>query len=477
MTTRIAAFSLAIPLAIVVALLWLPGLDRLWMAGPFHFYSVSVACLMAAAICGVLVLSARSIRETRILFLALCFMSLALIFSLHGLTTPGHFYHHVSASLTRTPWLSTLVAGICAVLSVISIPRFLETTRLKLPELTFVTAALALGGFVAVSVAYPDWLTDFPTTAVWFRYLLTAVTIGLLVFAAWRYFESYLFTRLPAPLAVAVGLGLLAEAQLALGFGHAWYLSWWSYHALFLLSFFCVLAGWGIEILRARDAGAIADAIAMRDALAQLNRGRASVVISLANQIENHDLDTFRHVDRVAAFAYLIGRDMGFGATRLRGLVLAGQMHDIGKIGLPSYILTKPGKLTDEEWEAVKLHPAKGHEIVARLNSLGPVAKIIRHHHEQYNGSGYPDRLAGDEIPLESRIISVADTFDALTSERPYRPAMSLADAEAELERVAGSQLDPNCVAIFVKLLKNGTVALRRQTEQTPAQVAQAAAR
>jgi hypothetical protein len=472
MTTRIAALSLAVPLAVVAALLWFPGLDRPWMAGPFHFYAVSIACLMSAAICGVLVLSARSIRETRILFLALCFISLGLIFSIHGLTTPGHFFSHVSASLTRTPWLSTLVAGICAALSVISIPRFLESTRLKLPELTFAASVLVLGAFVGISVAFPDWLRDFPTTAVWFRYLLSAVTVALLLFAAWRYYESYLFTRLPAPLSVATGLGILAVSQLALCLGDPWYLSWWMYHGLFLLAFFCVLAGWGIEILRARDAGAIADAIAMRDALRQMNRGRSSVVVALANQIENHDLDTFRHVDRVAAFAYLIGREMGFGAGRLRSLVLAGQMHDIGKIGLPPYILTKPGKLTDEEWEAIKLHPGKGHEIVTRLAGFEAVAKVIRHHHEHFNGSGYPDGLSGDAIPLESRIISVADTFDALTSARPYRPAMSIEEAEAELRRVSGSQLDPNCVSVFLTLLNNGTVSLKSRTEPVAVPVA-----
>ena len=472
MTTRIAALSLAVPLAVVVALLWLPGLDRPWMARPFHFYSVSVACFMAAAICGALVLSARSIRETRILFLALCFMSLGLIFSLHGLTTPGHIYHHVSASLTRTPWLSTLAAGFLATLSVLSIPRFMETTRLRLPEMTFLGCSVALGAFVGVSMAFPDWLRDFPTTDAWFRYLLSAVTICLLLFAAWRYFQSYLFTRLPAPLAVATGLGVLAEAQLALWLGQPWYLSWWAYHALFLFAFFCVLAGWGIEILRARDAGAIADALAMRDALSQLNRGRSSVVIELANQIENHDLDTFRHVDRVAAFAYLIGHEMGFGATRLRRLVLAGQMHDIGKIGLPSYILTKTAKLTDEEWELIKLHPNKGWEIINRVRGLREIAGIIRHHHERFDGSGYPDALGGEAIPLEARIISVADTFDALTSERPYRPAMSVPDAEAELLRVSGSQLDPACVETFLKLVKSGRVSLKRRPEEVPELVA-----
>jgi len=208
----------------------------------------------------------------------------------------------------------------------------------------------------------------------------------------------------------------------------------------------------------------------MRDALSQLNRGRSSDVIELANQIENHDLDTFRHVDRVGAFAYLMGHDMGFGASRLRDLVLAAQMHDIGKIGLPPHILTKPGMLTDQEFSQIRLHPGTGWEIVRRLKGLDAVSTVIRHHHERFDGSGYPDRLAGEAIPLESRIISVADTFDA--SERPYRRELSIAEAEAELSRVAGSQLDPACVEIFLELLKNGKVSLKRRSDQVPDPVA-----
>jgi HD-GYP domain-containing protein (c-di-GMP phosphodiesterase class II) len=302
--------------------------------------------------------------------------------------------------------------------------------------------------------------------------LLSAVTIGLLLFAAWRYYQSYVFTQLPAPLAVATGLGVLAVAQLALAFGDPWYLSWWTYHGLFLLAFFCVLVGWGVEILRARDAGAIAEAIAMRDALAQLNRGRSTTVVSLADQIEHHDLETFRHVDRVAAFAYLVGHEMGFSPSRLRDLVLAGQMHDIGKIGLPPHILTKPGKLTDQEFSQIRLHPGKGWEIVRRLNGLDAIATIIRHHHERFDGSGYPDGLAGEQIPIEARIISVVDTFDALTSERPYRREMSLVEAEAEMRRVAGSQLDPACVEMFLALVKSGAVSMARKQDKVPTPVA-----
>jgi HD-GYP domain-containing protein (c-di-GMP phosphodiesterase class II) len=242
------------------------------------------------------------------------------------------------------------------------------------------------------------------------------------------------------------------------------------YHGLFLVAFLTVLGGFTWELLRARDASSIAEAIAMRDALRQLNRGRPTPLVTLADQIENHDLDTFRHVDRVAACAYAIGRQLGFGPGRLRDLVLAAQMHDIGKIGLPPYILTKPGKLTGEEWDMIKLHPGKGFEIVSRIPALRSLAAVIRHHHERYDGSGYPDSLCGDSIPLEARIVSVADTFDALTSERPYRSAMSVSQAREELARVAGAQLDPNCVNALIHVLDNGGIARHATPESVPAE-------
>ena len=474
MATRISVFALAVPAAVLALLLAVPELDKPWGTFSFHFYVVSAASLLAAGACAVLVLSARSIRETRVLFLALCFFSLGMVFSVHGLTTPGFIFNEPYAALGRSPWVSTLAAGLFAAMSVVSIPGFMERVRLRLPEITLVVCVVAIVAYFVVSLLFPSWLTGFPTQEEWFQHLLTAVTVGLLAFAAWRYFQSYLFARLPGQLAVMVGLAFLAEAQLSLDFGRFWAYSWWMYHGLFLCAFASVLLGWSWEIIRARNARAIGEAIAMRDALAQLNRGRPTPVVALADQIENHDPATFRHVDRVAAYAYAIGQRIGFGPARLRQLVLAAQMHDIGKIGLPSYILSKPGKLSEQEWALVREHPAKGWEIARRMKAMGEMAKVIRHHHERFDGSGYPDGVAGDQIPLDARVISVADTFDALTSERPYRPAMTLDDAREELERVAGSQLDPACVKALLDALDSGGLAPR--LEAAPAELLEGAA-
>jgi hypothetical protein len=463
MAQRVAAIALAIPALLFGALLAFPSLDHSWGTFSFHFWVVSAASLLSAAACAILILSARSMRETRVQFLALTFFTLGMLFSIHGLGTPGFIFDEPYASLSRSPWMATLAAGIFAALSVVRLPRIEEGARVRVPQLVFGTTVALTGGYFLISLVSPDWLSGFPTQREWFQHTLTGLTVGLLGFAAWRYYQSYQFARLPGQLAVVVGLLFLAEAQVSLDFGVFWQYSWWMYHGLFLVAFCTVLLGWTWEVIRARDGRAIAEALAMRDALAQMNRGRPTELVSLANKIENHDLETFRHVDRVAAFAYAIGKDLGFGASRLRDLVMAGQMHDVGKIGLPSYILTKPGKLSEDEWAHIKQHPGKGEEIVQRIADLAPIAVVVRHHHERYDGTGYPDGLSGGDIPLESRIISVADTFDALTSKRPYRPALTIEAAKEELRKVSGTQLDPQIVTVLIKLMDNGSLVMTRK--------------
>lgn len=458
MPSRIAIVILALPLILIGLLVADPSLNKPWTNSDFHFWATSGASLLSALACLLLIISARTMRETRIMFLALSFFTLGMLFSIHGLATPGVVYDEPYAVLGRSPWLATLGAGFFAALSVTSIPLLQNGSRLRVPQVIFVTSVALVTFYFVMSMLNPDWLSGFPTEAEWFQHTLSVVTISFLVFAAWRYYQSYQFARLPGQLAVAVGLGFLAEAQLSLDLGTFPNYLWWLYHALFLAAFTTVLIGWGWEVIRAKDGRAIAEGIAMRDALSQMNRGRPANLVALADQIENHDLETFRHVDRVAAFSYAIGREVGFSASHLRDLVLAAQMHDVGKIGLPPYILTKSEHLTDDEWSQIKQHPRKGEEILTRVKVLSGLASIIRGHHERYEGSGYPDGLRAEGIPIESRIIAVADTFDALTSHRPYRPAMTLAQARAELERVAGTQLDPGLVQVIVKLIDNGAL-------------------
>ena len=152
-----------------------------------------------------------------------------------------------------------------------------------------------------------------------------------------------------------------------------------------------------------------------------------------------------RHGADVAALAVGLGRQLGVAEARLPPLCRAALLHDIGKRYVPRSVLDKPGPLASDERQLVEGHPALGANILARAGLLLE-AVMVRHHHERWDGKGYPNRLRGEEIPLESRIILVADALDAMTSGRPYRGAMSLADALAEIRRAAGSQFDPRCV-------------------------------
>src|SRR3970040_125271 len=174
----------------------------------------------------------------------------------------------------------------------------------------------------------------------------------------------------------------------------------------------CPLADWVWEDRRATGLEAIAEALVMRDAMAHHNRGRDASLVRLADEIESFDIATFGHVGRVAAYAYVIGKELGLPPAALRRLVLAAQMHDIGKIGLPLGLLMKPGKLTEAEFDQMKTHTVKGWDISQQVKALRDMGNIIRHHHERFDGGGYPDGLAGEEIPLESRIIFAADPLD-----------------------------------------------------------------
>jgi putative nucleotidyltransferase with HDIG domain len=167
----------------------------------------------------------------------------------------------------------------------------------------------------------------------------------------------------------------------------------------------------------------------------------------------------------VARYARQVARELGLGEREQELIHTAALLHDIGKFIFPDSILFADRKLTDDEWEIVKLHPEQGAKLVDRIEGYGPVAEIIHSHHERVDGHGYPARRSGDDIPLGSRIISVADTYDVMTSRDSYRRPVSTEAAIAELRRVAGSQLDPLVVETFVEMVQSGRVAFRHADE------------
>jgi putative nucleotidyltransferase with HDIG domain len=193
------------------------------------------------------------------------------------------------------------------------------------------------------------------------------------------------------------------------------------------------------------------------------------LLMALSQAIDVRDPDVHGHSREVARYAVLIARQLGLPPERVELVRKAGLLHDIGKLGVPESILFKPARLTDDEYQTVQGHSELGADIVANVHSLKMLVPFIRHHHERFDGRGYPARLSGHAIPLEARILSVADTVEAMASDRPYRRGLNAAAILHEIEDQAGLQFDPEVARAFVQ-------AIRREGEATIVNSARAAA-
>lgn len=193
----------------------------------------------------------------------------------------------------------------------------------------------------------------------------------------------------------------------------------------------------------------------LADANQKLEKAYMESIETLRYTVEAKDPYTKGHSDRVAAYSVLIGKKMGLSEEDQRTLMIGGLFHDIGKIGVPDSILRKPDRLTDEEYSEIKNHPSIGAHILAPATIFQEIIPIVKHHHEKYDGKGYPSQLAGEEIPLFARIAAVADTFDAMTSKRTYRDELPLDVVIAEIERCKGTQFDPQVADAFLDILRN----------------------
>ncbi|MBP2681725.1 MAG: hypothetical protein H6Q78_1588, partial [Candidatus Krumholzibacteriota bacterium] len=184
-----------------------------------------------------------------------------------------------------------------------------------------------------------------------------------------------------------------------------------------------------------------------------------NTVETLIRAIQARDRYTSGHSARVSRYALLVADKLGFSTTQKRELYLASMLHDIGKIGIPDELLNREGKLADDEIRQIRNHVKVGASMLKALGEMHPIVPLILHHHEAWDGSGYPDGLAGEKIPLMSRILAVADTFDAMTSDRPYRKALSVAEAVDEIKRCSGQSFDPRIVDRFLEVLEEQGLA------------------
>ena len=187
----------------------------------------------------------------------------------------------------------------------------------------------------------------------------------------------------------------------------------------------------------------------------RLERAYLDMVQTLRYTVEAKDTYTRGHSDRVSEYSVLIGEKLGLPEDQIKTLRIGGLFHDIGKIGIPDSILLKPGKLTDDEYSEIKNHPSIGAHILGEATIFKDIVPIVKHHHERYDGNGYPSRLKGEEIPYIARIAAVADTFDAMTSRRSYRGPIDIEHVKEEIKRCEGTQFDPQIAEVFLDILNN----------------------
>jgi HD-GYP domain-containing protein (c-di-GMP phosphodiesterase class II) len=187
----------------------------------------------------------------------------------------------------------------------------------------------------------------------------------------------------------------------------------------------------------------------------QIRELHSGFVCCLNQLLDLRDLNTGLHSTRLAEWGLLVARSLGVSERDMYGLEMGALLHDIGKVGVPDNILNKPGKLTDEEYEIVKRHPEYGWTVIRKLRGLEQSSLYVLHHHENFDGTGYPAKLKGHETPIGARIVSVIDAFDAMVSARPYRKGMPIPEALKRLHEASGKQFDPSVVKSFTEFAQN----------------------
>lgn len=291
-----------------------------------------------------------------------------------------------------------------------------------------------------------------PLTVKPLNWVLMVSTILLNIITMFRYYQSYRYTRFPLQISIVYSAGWLIVSQLIMVLGETWRMSWWTYHFLLLTSMIAMLIGLFKQYAAKGTLGASLRALFTNDPFERISGSMSTRVRDLVIGTEKKDTYTAGHTFRVTMYGLKLGEKFHLKQESLRAIAEGTLLHDVGKIRIPDSILNKPGRLTVEEREIIENHPIFGYEMCRELGMMMDELSIIRSHHEKWDGSGYPDKLKGEEIPYLARVIAVVDVYDALTSDRSYRKAWSHEDTMKFIEDQKGVHFDPKCVEAWANL-------------------------
>jgi len=416
-----------------------------------HFYVVSIVSVLAAALSFAIGIAGNRLRNIKITFLSLSFLSLAIVFTVHGLSTP-HFLIHPSHLPSITSPLSVLVATFWLWMSSLCsnhpvIQYLAKRRKLLLPAWTAVLIAAG-----ALLMIRPELVDFFPLTSSPLNWLVGGITILLLAVVIYRYYRAYLFSRFPLQLAIVYSATLMIVSLLVMLQGETWRISWWLYHFFLLGAMVAMVAGILLQYGSTSSLTASLRALFTNDIVERITIALPPSIKALMVATESKDMYTAGHSLRVTLYALKLAEELGLRPDQQRALAQGTLVHDVGKMAIPDSILNKPGRLTEAERKIIEQHPENGYDMCRRIGFLKDELDVIRHHHERWDGTGYPDRLEGTQIPQLARIVAVADVYDALTSRRAYRSAMTHEQAMQIIISERGKHFDPICVDAWVRM-------------------------
>lgn len=427
------------------------SLDLLFVLPRGHFYVVSSVSLLGIFIAISVGIAGSRLRNIQVTVLSLAFLSLAAVFAIHGLATPDFLLH------------STHLPGVAAQGSILLATAWLWLSSFTTdhPLIEFLASrqrhllpiwTLLLMGSGIISMIFPHLVDSIELDSLPVNWLVSLTILILNSITMYRYYYSYQYSQFPLQLSIVYSSGWLITSQLIMQLGESWRVSWWIYHFLLLASMIVMMVGLYRQYALKKSLAGALRALFTTDPIERITNSLSPSVKALIAATETKDRYTAGHNFRVALYALKLGEELKLRPEQLRAVAQGTIIHDIGKINIPDSILNKPGKLSPSERGIIEKHPLLGYEMCNNLGFMKDELSIIRSHHEKWDGSGYPDQLRGEQIPLMARIVAVADVYDALTSNRAYRSAWPHEEAISFLLQHAGTHFDRSCVDAWIRV-------------------------
>lgn len=450
-TYRMLLTVILLPLLIYGLLLSVHPLDKSVHTPTGHFYIVSIVSALAFVIALLVGIAGIRMRNVKVTFVAMAYVSLAEVFTMHGLSTPG-FILHASNLPSAAAQLSILLAAFWLWMSSMSSDRLLIRLLARRNVMLLPMWTILLGIICSLMFSNTMWVSSEMLYSARFKLLITLVAAAIGGWTMHRYWQSFHAWRSPLHIMLVYSSGLLIVSQIIMVTGETWRISWWMYHITLLVSVIFMFVGVQRHYKTSEKIGHSLLRLFRANPREWIETCLSPSVRALIMTTEARDAYTAGHNYRVALYALRLGERMGLNTEQLRAIALGGIVHDVGKLKVPDAILNKPGSLTEQERYIIERHPVSGYDVCKRLGFMTEELSVIRHHHEKWNGTGYPDGLKHDRIPLLARVTAVADVYDALTSSRSYRKAMTHEQAMAIIQSERGSHFDPACVDAWIEI-------------------------